>query len=223
MERQAQRTDPPYANNAELLETIDSVAHGDLPWKSFAVTYDGEIGDVDVTPEWKTKEFEVYYRDPLDVLRQQLGNPEYAETKQMDYAPKQLVNEKSERVFSDYMSGNHPWRKAVSLKALLSSPRRGRAGRPELRRSPPPFVIQTALAESVATAAGGVYCPLICGSDKTTVSVATGQTEFYPLYLSNGLVHNTVRRAHRGAVSLIAFLAIPKSKYELVIFLVHLI
>ena len=58
---------------------------------------------------------------------------------------------------------------------------------------------------------GSTICPIILGSDKTTVSVATGQNEYYPLYMSNGLTHNNVRRAHRNAVTLIAFLAIPKS------------
>ncbi len=57
------------------------------------------------------------------------------------------------------------------------------------------------------------FCPVILGSDKTTVSVATGQNDYYPLYLSNGLVRNMTRRAHRNAVSLIAFLAIPKSAF----------
>jgi hypothetical protein len=46
-----------------------------------------------------------------------------------------------------------------------------------------------------------------------TVSVATGQNKYYPLYFSNGLIHNNVRRAHRNGLSLIAFLAIPKSKF----------
>ena len=55
--------------------------------------------------------------------------------------------------------------------------------------------------------------PIILGSDKTTVSVATGHNEYYPLYISIGNVHNSIRRAHRGAVSLNAFLAIPKSEY----------
>lgn len=59
---------------------------------------------------------------------------------------------------------------------------------------------------------GSVFCPIILGSDKTTVSVATGQNDYYPLYMSNGLIHNNVRRAHRNGVSLIGFLAIPKSK-----------
>jgi Plavaka transposase len=58
---------------------------------------------------------------------------------------------------------------------------------------------------------GGVFVPVILGSDKTTVSVATGQNEYYPLYGSIGNVHNTVRRAHRGALGLVGFLSIPKS------------
>jgi hypothetical protein len=33
---------------------------------------------------------------------------------------------------------------------------------------------------------GSVFVPIILGSDKTTVSVATGQNDFYPLYLSSG-------------------------------------
>lgn len=53
--------------------------------------------------------------------------------------------------------------------------------------------------------------PIILGSDKTTVSVATGDNEYYPLYLSIGNVHNSVRRAHRNALVLVGFLAIPKS------------
>ncbi|KAH9038559.1 hypothetical protein EDB85DRAFT_1860463 [Lactarius pseudohatsudake] len=56
---------------------------------------------------------------------------------------------------------------------------------------------------------GCMYCPIILGSDKTTVSVATGHVEYHPLYLSIGNPHNTIRRAHRNAVIPIAFLAIP--------------
>ena len=68
--------------------------------------------------------------------------------------------------------------------------------------------------------------PIILGSDKTTVSVAMGQTDYYPLYLSIGNVRNTVRRAHRNVVALIGFLAMPKSKLYLFDFmhvLIHLL
>lgn len=57
-----------------------------------------------------------------------------------------------------------------------------------------------------------MFVPIILGSDKTTVSVATGNNEYYPLYLSLGNVRNNVRRAHRDALVLVAFLAIPKCK-----------
>jgi Plavaka transposase len=63
------------------------------------------------------------------------------------------------------------------------------------------------------TTYGALYCPVILGADKTTVTVATGHVEYHPLYMSLGNIHNTVRRAHRNAVVPIGFLAIPKSKF----------
>ncbi|KAF8452468.1 hypothetical protein L210DRAFT_3608454 [Boletus edulis BED1] len=61
------------------------------------------------------------------------------------------------------------------------------------------------------TTHGGMFVPIILGSDKTTVSVATGQNDYWPVYLSIGNIHNNVRRAHRKGVELLAFLAIPKA------------
>lgn len=51
---------------------------------------------------------------------------------------------------------------------------------------------------------------IILGADKTTVSVATGNQEYHPVYTSPGNVHNDVRRTHRDALIPIAFLATPK-------------
>lgn len=56
-----------------------------------------------------------------------------------------------------------------------------------------------------------MFVPIVLGSDKTTVSVATGQHDYYPLYFGVGNIDNGARRAHRGALSLAAFLSIPKS------------
>jgi hypothetical protein len=58
---------------------------------------------------------------------------------------------------------------------------------------------------------GAMLVPVILGSDKTTVSVATGQNDFWPLYGSIGNIHNGVRRAHGAGLVLIAFLAIAKA------------
>ncbi|KAI9459974.1 hypothetical protein HD554DRAFT_2323915 [Boletus coccyginus] len=58
---------------------------------------------------------------------------------------------------------------------------------------------------------GATFAPIVLGSDKTMVSVSTGNTEYYPLYISLGNVHNNVHRSHGGAVSILAFLSIPKT------------
>ncbi|KAG1863920.1 hypothetical protein F4604DRAFT_1882154 [Suillus subluteus] len=58
---------------------------------------------------------------------------------------------------------------------------------------------------------GSALVPIILGSDKTTVSVGTGNNEYYPLYASIGNVCNNVRRAHRDALVIIGFLTIPKT------------
>ena len=71
--------------------------------------------------------------------------------------------------------------------------------------------IQTKLIDNNPELAGGTLCPIILGSDKTTVSVATGQNDFYPLYLSHGLFDNCARQSRKG-VALIGFLSIPKSE-----------
>ena len=58
---------------------------------------------------------------------------------------------------------------------------------------------------------GATFVPIILGSDKTTVSVGTGNNEYYPLYASIGNIHNNVRRAHCNGVVLVGFLSVPKS------------
>ncbi|KAF9492166.1 hypothetical protein BDN71DRAFT_1483874 [Pleurotus eryngii] len=56
-----------------------------------------------------------------------------------------------------------------------------------------------------------MYTAIILGSDKTTVSVVTGQVEYHPLYMTIRNIYNNVQCAHRQGVVPIAFLAIPKS------------
>ena len=55
-----------------------------------------------------------------------------------------------------------------------------------------------------------MFVPVILGSDKTTVSVGTGDNEFWPIYGSIGNIHNNIRRAHGEGLVLIGFLSIPK-------------
>ncbi|KAJ7862335.1 hypothetical protein B0H14DRAFT_3613333, partial [Mycena olivaceomarginata] len=58
---------------------------------------------------------------------------------------------------------------------------------------------------------GAMFVPGVLGSDKTTVSVGTGNTEFYPFYGGIGCLVNAARRAHRDGITVMAFLSIPKT------------
>lgn len=56
-----------------------------------------------------------------------------------------------------------------------------------------------------------MFVGVIGGSDKTTISVATGHQEYHPVYQSPGNITNIGRRAHGMGVLPVAFLAIPRS------------
>ena len=52
---------------------------------------------------------------------------------------------------------------------------------------------------------GCMFVPVILGSDKTIVSVTTGHTEYWPLYLSIGNIYNSARCAHKNGIILLGF------------------
>ncbi|KAJ7907795.1 hypothetical protein B0H13DRAFT_2332007 [Mycena leptocephala] len=58
---------------------------------------------------------------------------------------------------------------------------------------------------------GAMFIPVVAGSDKTTVSVATGHQEYHPVYQSPGLLTGIARRAHGQGLLPVAFLPIPKT------------
>ncbi|KAF8816026.1 hypothetical protein BYT27DRAFT_7078340, partial [Phlegmacium glaucopus] len=168
---------PPFANHDDAYGAIDAIPRGGEPWSSFSVRYSGELPEGEAPP-WMLTPYDVHFRDPRTVLRNQLSNPDFKD--EVDYTPLREYGPKNERIWSNFMSGNWAWSQAdLIAKDPLTH--------------------------------GAIFVPCILGSDKTTVSVATGQNEYYPLYLSLGNVHNNIRRSHRNAVSIIAFLSIPKT------------
>ncbi|KAG1720676.1 hypothetical protein EDB19DRAFT_1917810 [Suillus lakei] len=172
---------PPFADFRDLHKTIDKTPLGDVKWQSFSVRYNGERPDTDVPP-WMDQDFDVWYRDPREVIRNMLANPDYVE--EFDYRPyREFLTDSDERQWRDFMSGDWAWDQADIISEDPESH-------------------------------GSTFVPVVLGSDKTTVSVATGNNEYYPLYASIGNVRNNVRRAHRDAVSIIGFLAIPKTTKE---------
>ncbi|KAG1865640.1 hypothetical protein C8R48DRAFT_772635 [Suillus tomentosus] len=169
---------PPFANHRDLYQTIDSIPLGDVPWQNFAVKFCGDKPDVDIPP-WMNGSYDVWFRDPREVVRNMLANPMYAD--EMDYQPyREYASATDERQWKDFMSADWAWDQADEI-------------------SNDPDTV------------GATFVPVILGSDKTTVSVGTGNNEYYPLYLSIGNVRNNVRRAHRDAIAVIGFLAMPKT------------
>ncbi|KAG1727187.1 uncharacterized protein EDB91DRAFT_1254011 [Suillus paluster] len=100
---------------------------------------------------------------------------------QFDYAPYVHYDQSGKRHWKDFMSGNYAWSKSDTIY------------------------------ENDPSTDGSMYIGVILGSDKTTVSIATGHVEYHLLYLSIGNPHNCIRQAHCNAVTSIGFLAIPKA------------
>lgn len=73
------------------------------------------------------------------------------------------------------------------------------------------FILQDIIADDPVTH-GAAFIPIVAGSDKTTVSIATGHQEYHPVYMSPGTLTNTARRAHGNGLLPVAFLPIPKSE-----------
>ncbi len=167
---------PPYTSQQQMYDTIDAITVGDVPWETFSLKYSGEVPD-GVTPSWMLANYEIHFRDPHLLARQQLNNPAFKDG--FDPIPRRDFDCKGDRLYSDFMSGSWSWKQADTLA-----------------QDP--------------TNHGAMVLPLIFGSDKTTVSVATGQNDYYPLYMSSGVITNAYRRAHCDSVVPIAFLATPK-------------
>jgi Plavaka transposase len=102
---------PPFASHHELYSLIDAIKQGEIPWNSFSIAYNGTIPqDGRPTPPWMVELHEIWFRDPLQVLEAQIGNPEFKNV--MDFSPKRVYR-KGTRQYEDLMSGNWAWDQAV--------------------------------------------------------------------------------------------------------------
>ncbi|KAI9436911.1 hypothetical protein H4582DRAFT_2111949 [Lactarius indigo] len=171
--------------SATLVRSVSSLPfhnhtpHGDIPWSSFTLKYNGEILADDI-PTWMTATYQICYRDPHVVIHGMLTHPGFKD--HMDYVPYCEYDPKTQKWWwQDFMSGNWAWIQAD-----------------EITKDP--------------STHGSTFVLIILGSDKTVVSVATGHTEYWPLYLSIGNVCNSLHQAHKGAVTVIGFLSILTAK-----------
>ncbi|KAG2056118.1 hypothetical protein BDR06DRAFT_880806, partial [Suillus hirtellus] len=156
----------------------------------FLVKYTGEIPEQGVAP-WMTDSYDVGSCDPHNVVNNMLSNPDY--TMEIDVETNISVG---------LQKSKFPLSKSLSNIAQLISEDSDTHGSTFM-----PIGCNSALG------CASLYT-VILGSDKTTVLVATGQNDYYPLYASIENIQNTVCCAHHNAVAMVGFLAMPKSMYS---------
>ncbi|KAG1888206.1 hypothetical protein F4604DRAFT_1916128 [Suillus subluteus] len=74
---------PPFADHKDLYATIDSITLGDMKWEGFSCKYTGKKPDG--YPPWMDGTYDVWYRDPREVVLNMLANLSYSN--EMDYQP----------------------------------------------------------------------------------------------------------------------------------------
>jgi hypothetical protein len=106
--------DPPFADHRDLYNVIDSTLTGELPWESFRLEYAGDRSEGEAP--WMNKEYDVFYRDPREVVRNMLGNPDFKD--ELDFTPYREWEERPDgshnRRWRDFMSGDWAWDQAVN-------------------------------------------------------------------------------------------------------------
>lgn len=184
-------TPSPFKNHCDMYKTINQTSLGDIPWSSFTLQYDGEK-PTDNILEWMNATYQICYC----YLHGMLSNPEFKD--HLDYVPYCKYDPKTQQhQWQDFMSGDWAWMQAVcDIFSDISS---------QLNRW------QDEIAKDPSTH-GSMFVSVILGGDKTVVSVATGHTEYWPLYLSTGNVWNHLHQVHKGVVTVIGFLSISKSE-----------
>ena len=103
---------PPIADHHDLHLTINAIELGHVPWKSYTVKYNGLRPENGPTPEWMTTEYQLWYRNPREIIHHILANPELVDG--IDCVPYREF-ENNNRRYSDFMSGDWAWRQCVHI------------------------------------------------------------------------------------------------------------
>ncbi|KAG6805595.1 hypothetical protein H0H92_014794, partial [Tricholoma furcatifolium] len=105
---------PQVSSTLEIYKMIDEIQNGDVPWDSFSITYNGPhtVG-VRTVPPWMTDTYDIWFRDPLTIFENQIGNPDFKN--EIDMAPKRVFDVKGKRRYRDVMSGNWAWSQCDKL------------------------------------------------------------------------------------------------------------
>jgi hypothetical protein len=192
----------PYKDHKHMYNVIDDISLGGASWSSYEINLSGDIDGHDDEP-WARVSYILHAQDTLQVARGMLDNPDFDGHYDTRAYRRHIKNSsgKWERELSDVMSGQWAWRQSVSHDNLWSV----ELGNDQSSQ-------EEIAADPDIDSDGATFVGIAAGMDKTTVSVGTGDNEFWPVYFTLTGIHNDMRRAHQDALVPVAFLSIPKSK-----------
>ena len=140
----------PFSKHEELYAKIDAITVGDHPWHKISIRSYKPLPDGSVS-SWMTTEFEVWYRDPLQLVHDLISNPDFAN--EFDYTPYQEYSSDEAHCFRDLFSDNWAWKQAVWFVYIHTY---------YLNLQ---LYLQDVISEDPQTH-GSFFCPIIIGSDK---------------------------------------------------------
>jgi hypothetical protein len=101
---------PPITHHRNLHQQIDAIKLGNVQWENRRLKYEGPPPKTTRIPEWKTTEYDIWYRDPRQVIKNILANSDL--DGHIDYVAYQEFDGKQQR-YGNVMSGNWAWRQSV--------------------------------------------------------------------------------------------------------------
>jgi hypothetical protein len=99
-----------WSTPEELYHTIDTIKLGDIVWTTDDFSYTGERPN-GAAPKWMDATYELCRRDIRAVIHEQLTAPEFKD--KVEYRPYMQFNRHGRRIYSNVMSGNRAWMRAV--------------------------------------------------------------------------------------------------------------
>ena len=109
---------PPATNHQRLYRQIDAIELGDVRWENALLKYNGPLPTVTRPPEWKTTEYDIWFRNPREVIRNMLARIDF--DGHIDYVAYQEFDGEK-RQYNNVMSGNWSWRQSVRFFQNFSS------------------------------------------------------------------------------------------------------